>query len=187
MNYWLVIGVSFLYLALLFGLAYWAERRSVVGKSFVSNPYIYALSMAVYCTAWTYYGSVGRAATTGLQYLAIYVGPTLMAPLWWVVLRKIIRICKVQRITTLADFISSRYGKSITLGSIATIICVLGVIPYISIQLKAITSSLSILTKRAGEVEAFPDTSFSSPLGWRCSLLCMAHGTLRPPSATKAW
>ncbi|MFD1186669.1 ATP-binding protein [Pontibacter rugosus] len=175
MNYWLVIGVSFLYLALLFGLAYWAERRSVVGKSFVSNPYIYALSMAVYCTAWTYYGSVGRAATTGLQYLAIYVGPTLMAPLWWVVLRKIIRICKVQRITTLADFISSRYGKSITLGSIATIICVLGVIPYISIQLKAITSSLSILTKRAGEVEAFPDTSFFIAIG--LALFTIVYGT----------
>ncbi|MDX5420660.1 MAG: sensor histidine kinase [Hymenobacteraceae bacterium] len=175
MNYWLVIGVSFLYLALLFGLASWAERRSASGKSLVSNPYIYALSMAVYCTAWTYYGSVGRAASGGLEYLAIYIGPTLMAPLWWVVLRKIIRICKVQRITTMADFISSRYGKNITLGSIVTLVCVLGIIPYISIQLKAIASSLSILTGRVGEVEAFPDTSFFIAIG--LALFTIVYGT----------
>ncbi|WP_187260998.1 sensor histidine kinase [Pontibacter beigongshangensis] len=150
MSYGLVIGLSFLYLALLFGLAYWAEKRSAAGKSLVSNSYIYALSMAVYCTAWTYYGSVGRAATTGLEFLAIYVGPTLMAPLWWLVLRKIIRICKVQRITTLADFIAARYGKSIALGSVVTVICVMGTIPYISIQLKAIAGSLFILTGTNG-------------------------------------
>ncbi|MDO6389668.1 ATP-binding protein [Pontibacter sp. BT731] len=177
MNYWLVIGVSFFYLALLFGLAWWAERRSAAGRSFVGNPYIYALSMAVYCTAWTYYGSVGRAATTGLGYLAIYIGPTLMAPLWWVVLRKIIRICKVQRITTIADFISSRYGKNITLGSIVTIICVLGIIPYISIQLKAIASSLDMLTgmDEVGRSPMFGDTSFYIALG--LGLFTIVYGT----------
>lgn len=175
MNYWVVIGVSFCYLALLFGLASWAERRSAAGRSLVSNPYIYALSMAVYCTAWTYYGSVGRAATNGLEYLAIYIGPTLMAPLWWVVLRKIIRICKVQRITTIADFISSRYGKHVALGSIVTIICVFGIIPYISIQLKAIASSLSILTGRLNEAEIFPDTSFFIAIG--LGLFTIMYGT----------
>ncbi|MFD2513751.1 ATP-binding protein [Pontibacter locisalis] len=175
MNYWLVIAISFLYLALLFGLASWAERRSAAGRSLVSNPYIYALSMAVYCTAWTYYGSVGRAASGGLEYLAIYIGPTLMAPLWWVVLRKIIRICKVQRITTIADFISSRYGKNVTLGSIVTVVCVLGIIPYISIQLKAISSSLIILTGKAGNMEAFPDTSFFIAIG--LALFTVVYGT----------
>lgn len=177
MNSWLVIGVSFCYLALLFALASWAERRSAAGRSLVGNPYIYALSMAVYCTAWTYYGSVGRAATTGLGYLAIYIGPTLMAPLWWVVLRKIIRICKVQRITTIADFISSRYGKNITLGSIVTIICVLGIIPYISIQLKAIASSLDILTgaNEVGRSPLFGDTSFFITLG--LGLFTIVYGT----------
>lgn len=175
MNYWVVIGVSFCYLALLFGLASWAETRSAAGRSFVSNPYVYALSMAVYCTAWTYYGSVGRAATSGLEYLAIYVGPTLMAPLWWVVLRKIIRICKVQRITTLADFISSRYGKNITLGSIVTVVCVLGVIPYISIQLKAISSSLRVLTNTTMGAEPFPDTSFFIAIS--LALFTIVYGT----------
>ncbi|WP_114783398.1 sensor histidine kinase [Botryobacter ruber] len=170
MHYGLIIGLCFLYLALLFALASWAERRSAAGRSLVSNPYVYALSMAVYCTAWTYYGSVGRAATSGLEYLAIYIGPTLVAPLWWVVLRKIIRICKVQRITTIADFISSRYGKSISLGSVVTLICVLGIVPYISIQLKAITDSLSILTADsssawAGAAPGFPDLAFFIALG----------------------
>src|SRR5690606_36175542 len=153
------------------------ERRSAAGRSFVGNPYIYALSIAVYCTAWTYYGSVGRAATTGLGYLAIYIGPTLMAPLWWVVLRKIIRICRVQRITTIADFISSRYGKNVTLGSIATIVCVLGIIPYISIQLKAIASSLDILTgaNEVGRSPMFGDTSFFISLG--LGLFTIVYGT----------
>jgi len=175
MNYWLVIGVSFCYLALLFALASWAERRSAAGNSLVRNPYVYALSMAVYCTAWTYYGSVGRAASGGLEYLAIYVGPTLLAPLWWLVLRKIIRICKVQRITTMADFVSSRYGKNITLGSIVTLVCVLGIVPYISLQLKAIAVSLSILTGRTAEVEAFPDTSFFLAIG--LALFTIVYGT----------
>ncbi len=175
MSYWLVIAISFCYLALLFALASWAERRSAAGRSLVSNPYIYALSLAVYCTAWTYYGSVGRAALGGLEYLTIYIGPTLMAPLWWVVLRKIIRICKVQRITSIADFISSRYGKDVKLGTIVTIISVLGIIPYISIQLKAIANSLFILTGTAGVTEAFPDTSFFIAIG--LGLFTIVYGT----------
>ncbi|UOQ77056.1 hypothetical protein MUN84_21790 [Hymenobacter sp. 5516J-16] len=116
MNTLLVIGFSFGYLALLFGVAYAAERRSAARRSLVSNPYVYALSMAVYCTAWTYYGSVGRAAHFGLEFIGIYLGPTLMAPAAWLVLRKIIRICRQQRLTSIADFISARYGKSAWLG-----------------------------------------------------------------------
>ena len=142
---WIVIGSSFLYLVVLFGIAYLGEKRAQRGRSLVNNPYIYSLSLAVYCTAWTYYGSVGQAAQQGVRFLTTYLGPTLMAPLWWLVLRKIIRICKVQRITTLADFISARYGNNITLGSLVTVVCVLGVLPYISIQLKGIAASLSMI------------------------------------------
>lgn len=145
MNYYLLIFISLAYLAILFAIAYFAEHRLAKGKSFVANPYFYSLSMAVYCTAWTYYGSVGRAADKGIEFITIYLGPTLAAPLWWLILRKIIRICKVQRITTIADFISSRYGKNITLGSIVTLISVLAIIPYISIQIKAIAESFDIL------------------------------------------
>lgn len=142
----LVIGFSFGYLGLLFGVAYAAERRVAKRQSWVSNPYVYALSMAVYCTAWTYYGSVGRAAYFGLEFVGIYLGPTLMAPLAWLVLRKIIRICRTQRLTSIADFISARYGKSAGLGALATVGCVLGVVPYISLQIKAIADSFEMLT-----------------------------------------
>jgi Na+/proline symporter/nitrogen-specific signal transduction histidine kinase len=149
MNPSLLIGLSFSYLLLLFGIAFWSEKRSREGRSLVANPYIYALSLAVYCTAWTYYGSVERAASGGIDFLAVYTGASLMVPLFWPVLRKIIRICKVQRISTLADFISSRYGKNISLGGIVTVLSVLGIIPYISLQLKAISASLEVVTAGA--------------------------------------
>ena len=142
----LVIGFSFGYLVLLFGVAYAAERRSAARKSLVSNPYIYALSMAVYCTAWTYYGSVGRAASYGVEFVSIYLGPTLLAPVWWLVLRKIIRVCRQQRLTSIADFISARYGKSASLGALVTAVCVLGIVPYIALQIKAIAASFVTLT-----------------------------------------
>ncbi len=142
----LVIGFSFGYLVLLFGVAYAAERRSEARKSLVSNPYVYALSMAVYCTAWTYYGSVGRAAHNGLQFVGIYLGPTLLAPANWLVLRKIIRVSRQQRLTSIADFISARYGKSAGLGALVTVVCVLGIVPYIALQIKAIAASFVTLT-----------------------------------------
>ncbi|MFD1818712.1 Na+/proline symporter [Pseudarcicella hirudinis] len=146
MNSFGLIFTSLLYLAILFGIAYWAEKRAEKGKSMVTNPYIYALSLAVYCTAWTFYGSVGRAVSNGIDFLAVYIGPTLALPLSWMILRKIIRICKVQRITSIADFISSRYGKNATLGVLVTIVCIFGLLPYIAIQLKAISSSFLILS-----------------------------------------
>ncbi|GAA5034855.1 sodium:solute symporter [Marivirga lumbricoides] len=127
-------------------LAYFGEYRAKKGKSLLKNPYIYALSLAVYCTAWTYYGSVGNAAESGLNFLATYIGPTLLAPIWWFIFKKIIRISKVYRITTIADLISTRYGKSVSLGSLVAIFCVLGIIPYISIQLKAISSSFQMVS-----------------------------------------
>ncbi|MBC8153236.1 MAG: histidine kinase, partial [Bacteroidetes bacterium] len=146
MNSLTLLLCSLLYLSLLFAVAYWAEQRPRLGRSFVNNPYLYALSISVYCTAWTFYGSVGRAASDGIEFLTTYIGPTLGAPLWWSIQRKIIRICKTQRITSIADFISSRYGKNRMLGGMATLLCVLGVIPYISIQLKAITTSFAVLS-----------------------------------------
>lgn len=144
-SFWLIFW-SVSYLLVLFFVANWAEQRSVKGRSLVSNSYVYALSLAVYCTAWTFYGSVGRAAESGVDFISVFIGPTITMPLWWVIFRKIIRICQVQRITNIADFVSARYGKSQSLGVIATILCVVGTIPYISIQLKAISSGFSILT-----------------------------------------
>ena len=136
---------SFGYMGILFAIAYWGDRRADIGRSIISNSYIYALSLAVYCTAWTFYGSVGRAVRTGPGFLTIYLGPTLMAALFWLVLRKIIRISKLHHITSIADFIASRYGKSATLAGVVTIVAVLGVVPYISLQLKAISTSFQLL------------------------------------------
>ena len=151
MNSIVLVIASVLYLAFLFGVAYWAEKQSEKGKSLVTNPYIYSLSLAVYCTAWTFYGSVGRAVTNGIEFLTVFIGPTILMPLWWIVLRKIIRICKVQRITSIADFISSRYGKSATLGVLVTLVCIGGILPYIAIQLKAISNSFLIVSRSSGD------------------------------------
>ena len=110
---WVILLCSIAYLGVLFAIAAYGDRRASAGRSIIANPYIYALSMAVYATTWTYYGSVGRAAASGVGFLPIYIGPTLVAALWWLVLRKMIRISKANRITSIADFISSRYGKSV--------------------------------------------------------------------------
>jgi Na+/proline symporter/nitrogen-specific signal transduction histidine kinase len=142
---WTVLLVAFSYLSVLFAIAYFGDKRAAAGRSIISNPYIYTLSIAVYCTAWTFYGSVGRASDSGVGFLPIYLGPTLMAVLWWSVLRKIVRITKVHRITTIADFIASRYGKSSLIGGLVTIIAVVGIMPYISLQLKAVSMSFSVL------------------------------------------
>lgn len=146
MNSQSIIILSVLYLFLLFAIAYYAEYRKKLGKSLINNSVVYALSLTVYCTAWTYYGSVGRATTHGLEFLAIYMGPTLGALLFWPILRKIIRITKVQRINSLADFISTRYGKNISLGTIVTILCMFAVIPYIALQLKAISVTFNMVS-----------------------------------------
>ena len=140
-----IVAASFLYLLLLFAVAYFGDKRADAGRSVIANPTIYALSLAVYCTTWTYYGSVGRAASSGLGFVPIFLGPTLAVALWWFVMLKMVRIGKTNRITSIADFIASRYGKSHLLGGLVTVIAVLGVIPYIALQLKALSVSFAIL------------------------------------------
>src|SRR5947207_1834741 len=142
-----IVLVAFAYLGVLFAIAYYADGRADAGRSVIASPYVYSLSLAVYATAWTFYGSVGRAASDGVGFLPIYIGPTLMIALWWVVQRKILRISKQNRITSLADFIASRYGKSALIGGLVTVIAVIGILPYISLQLKAIASSYAILVQ----------------------------------------
>jgi PAS domain S-box-containing protein len=141
-----LFAIVLAYLFLLFAVAYYAEKKEKTGRSIVNNPYIYSLSLAVYCTSWTFYGSVGKAATSGLSFLTIYLGPTLMAALWMVVLRKVVRLAKANRITSLSDFIGSRYGKSLSLSSLVTIIAVIGITPYIGLQIKAIITTFTIIS-----------------------------------------
>ena len=163
-----ILTLAFGYLGILFAIAYFGDKRAEEHRSIISNPYIFTLSIAVYCTAWTFYGSVGRAANTGVGFLPVYLGPTLMAALWWFVLRKIIRIAKTQRITSIADFIGSRYGKSALLTGMVTIIAVIGILPYISLQLKAVATSYFIITQHSElapvgdplELSFWEDTAF---------------------------
>ena len=144
-------SISLLYFGLLFAVAYYADWRREAGRSIISNAHIYSLSLAVYLTSWTYYGSVGRAATSGLDFLPVYLGPTLMAFIWYFLLRKMVRISKRHNIVSIADFISSRYGKSPLLGGVVTCFAVLGIMPYIALQLKAIAHTFDLMAlPRAG-------------------------------------
>lgn len=160
---WVIVAVAVGYLGLLFAIAWFGDRRAEQGRSLVANPWVYALSMAVYCTAWTFYGSVGRAATAGFGFLPIYLGPTLAAALSLVVLRKIVRISSVERITSIADFVASRYGKSRALGAVVTVMAVLGLGPYIALQLKAVATSYLLLVHGSenaiGHGKTFAQTS----------------------------
>ena len=157
---WVIITSALAYVGVLFGVAYYGDKCADRGRSIIANPYIYTLSIAVYCTAWTFYGSVGRAASSGIGFLPVYLGPTLMALLFWFVLRRIVRIAKVHRITSIADFLASRYGKSTLLGGMVSIIAVLGIMPYISIQLKAVSISFDVLRQ-------YPDVVMPAASGGR--------------------
>ncbi len=180
---WVIVLASFGYIGLLFAIAYYADKRAEAGRSVIANPVIYSLSLAVYATAWTFYGSVGRAASDGVGFLPIYIGPTLMILLWWFLLRKIIRISKLNRITSLADFVASRYGKSALLGGLVTVIAVIGILPYISLQLKAVSSSFQILLQypdivmpgKVSAVTILHDTAFYVALFM--ALFTIAFGT----------
>ncbi|OPY49247.1 MAG: hypothetical protein A4E48_02339 [Methanosaeta sp. PtaU1.Bin060] len=134
-----------LYLLLLFGVARYADRKKRLGKSIVANPYVYALSWSVYVTAWTFYGSIGRAASTGLEFIPIYLGPVLAMLLGWLVIKKMIAISKEFRLTSVSDFISFRYGRSYAIGAVVAILCFVMVTPYVALQLIAISTSLDIL------------------------------------------
>lgn len=153
MNNWIIAGTAVAYLLLLSLIAWRAESVRKKGKSWINNGYVYALSLAVYCTAWTYYGSVGRAATNGPDFLTIYIGPTILCALFWPVLLKIIRICRTQGISSIADLVSTRYGKNFSLAILVTIFCVLGMIPYIALQLKAIATSFDLLAGTTGKTD----------------------------------
>jgi Na+/proline symporter/signal transduction histidine kinase len=180
---WIIVGTSFAYIGLLFAIAYYADKRKEAGRSIIANPWIYSLSLAVYATAWTFYGSVGRAASDGVGFLPIYIGPTLMIVLWWFVVRKMIRIAKLNRITSLADFTAARYGRSALIGGLVTVIAVIGILPYISLQLKAVSTSFQIVLQypeivmpaRIGTVSILQDTAFYVALFM--ALFTIAFGT----------
>ncbi|MBF7092299.1 GHKL domain-containing protein [Flavobacterium sp. ALJ2] len=153
---WLLLILA-LYVSILFYIAYWSEKKR--NSKWANNPYTYSLSLAVYCTAWTYYGSIGLAAETGLDYLTIYLGPIIIIPTWMIILKKIIRISRINKISSIADFISLRYGNSRFLGALVTMICIFGIVPYISLQLKSISETFHIVSKTQSSDNIFTDTT----------------------------
>ncbi|MEM8692434.1 MAG: sensor histidine kinase [Pseudomonadota bacterium] len=142
-----LVAVCLIYVAFLFAVAFAAERAAIRGKGgWLRAPLVYTLSLSVYCTAWTFYGAVGYAARSGMEFVTIYLGPSLVMIGWWWVLRKLVRIGRTQRVTSIADLISSRYGKSNALAIVVTLMAVIGVTPYIALQLQSVTLSLSIFS-----------------------------------------
>lgn len=140
---WSAVLVALLYVGALFLIASFGDRSERQRTRGRPRPFIYALSLGVYCTSWTYFGSVGLAAKTGFDFLPIYIGPILMLALGWPLLRAIVEVSKRQNITSIADFISARYGKNQMLGALVALIAVVGIVPYISLQLKAVSFSLT--------------------------------------------
>ena len=133
------------YVLFLFLVAFWVERRNATRTAaWLRSPWIYTLSLSIYCTAWTFFGAVGYAARSGLEFATIYMGPTLVFIGWWWVLRKLVRIGRQHHITSIADMVSSRYGKSPFLGVVVTLICVASSTPYISLQLQSVTLSFQV-------------------------------------------
>jgi Na+/proline symporter/nitrogen-specific signal transduction histidine kinase len=145
------------YVALLFLVAWATDALAAAGRArFLNSPLVYTLSLAVYCTSWTFFGAVGTAVRSGLEFVTIYTGPTLVLMAWWLFLRKLVRVAKAQRVTSIADFVSARYGKSRTVSVLVTVIAIAAVTPYIALQLLAVTHSFAALV---GE-EAPADTAF---------------------------
>lgn len=144
MHGWIIIGAAFLYLILLFAVASIGDRKASRWGS-KPRPYIYAFSLAVYCTSWTFFGSVGLAANRGLEFLGIYIGPILVFTIGNKFLRHVVRLAKAERITSIADFLAARYGKSTSVATIGTCIAVVGSMPYIALQLKAVSGSVDMV------------------------------------------
>ena len=185
---WLLIAVSLLYIAVLFGIAWLGDRNARQRGSSRKRPAIYILALAIYCTSWSFYGAVGQAATAGWSFASIYVGPILTFLLFWPILAKMIRVAKRQNITSIADFIASRYGKTQSLAAFASLVALIGTLPYIALQLKAVATSFAVLTRRCTTAprRCSPIRRSSSRWSWLPSPFCSVPDTPTLPSTMRA-
>ncbi|MEN1727058.1 MAG: PAS domain-containing hybrid sensor histidine kinase/response regulator [Pseudomonadota bacterium] len=166
----LIVAISLLYVGVLFFLAWWGDKQARKRGRIFSHPVIYSLSLAVYCTSWTFYGAVGQAARTGWDFLPVYLGPLLMFLLFGGLILRIVRVSKEQNITSISDFLASRFGKTQRLAVLVTVVAVIGVVPYIALQLKAISMGFALLTSESMNVLAYDQ---STPM-WRDTALMIA-------------
>ncbi|MEL6644136.1 MAG: ATP-binding protein [Pseudomonadota bacterium] len=174
----LLVGVCLGYVVFLFLVAFAAERRAQRGKAaWLRSPLVYTLSLSIYCTGWTFYGAVGYAARSGLEFVTIYLGPTLVMVAWWAILRKLVRIGRTQRITSIADLISSRYGKSTLLGVLVTVLAVVGTTPYIALQLQSVTLAFAVFAPTVAETRGFDLNSTALWVAAGLALFTIIFGT----------
>lgn len=169
---WIILTAALTYVSFLFAVAYFGDRRMSLRSSERGRPIIYALSLAVYCTSWTFFGSVGLAAKSGFDFIPVYLGAIIMIGIGWPLLQRIVRLAKAQNITSIADFIAARYGKSQALASIVTIIAVAGTIPYIALQLKAVSASVTTMLGQSNV--AFAHGMQAVPIGDIAFAIAMA-------------
>src|SRR6202050_4567475 len=146
---WVVVIIALAYIGFLFLVASYGDRRRELSRGAASRLLIYPLSLAIYCTSWTFFGSGGVAARTGFDFLTIYIGPVLMVGFAYPLIIRIVRLAKGQNITSIADFIAARYGKSQAVAATVALIAIVGMIPYIALQLKAVSSSVSTILAEA--------------------------------------
>ena len=147
---WILLLVSIGYAALLFGVAWWGDRRPMYPDRPWLRPVVYSLALAVYCSSWTFYGAVGSAVRNGIGYLPIYLGPVLLFLFGWRIIERLALIARSQNTVSIADFISARYGRSRRLAALVTVIALVGVIPYVALQYKAVAMSLAVLSGQEG-------------------------------------
>src|SRR6188474_709263 len=140
---WVVVVVALGYIGLLFVIASYGDRVRQLGRDGRMRLLIYPLSLAIYCTSWTFFGSVGLATRTGFEFLTIYIGPVIMIGLCYPFIMRVVRLAKAQNITSIADFTAARYGKSQAVAATVALIAIISTIPYIALQLKAVSASLS--------------------------------------------
>lgn len=146
---WVLLLVSLLYVGLLFGVAYFGDARPLYPQRAWLRPIVYGLALAVYCSSWTFYGAVGSAAQSSLSYLPIYLGPVLLFVFGIGLMERLNVVAKARNITSIADFIASRFGKSSGLAALVTLIAVTAAVPYIALQFKAVALSIDVLSQGA--------------------------------------
>src|SRR5476651_1146036 len=142
---WVVIAVALAYIGLLFLVASYGDQTRGLGREGRARLLIYPLSLAIYCTSWTFFGSVGSASRTGYEFITIYIGPVLMIGLFSPLILRVVRLAKAQNTTSIADFIAARYGKGQAVAATVALIAIVGTIPYIALQLKAVSASLGTI------------------------------------------
>jgi Na+/proline symporter/signal transduction histidine kinase len=170
----IIFAAAFAYLLLLFAVASYGDRKARNAPASKGRPLVYALSLAIYCTSWTYFGGVGLAAERGLEFTGIYIGPILMFTLGLPVIRRIIALAKSERLTSVADFVAARYGKNPAVAAIVALISLIGAIPYIALQLKAVSSSVSAMVDTSGFGIGAGENFIDLPLLVTLFLACFA-------------